>query len=136
MRTRLKLCHQVLSIIAVALLSFGIGQAQAAGVKKFPGENATVSWTFLASDEIKISGFRIYASPLSIGPYIFTGTTALPAARQVIFPVSFSTNSVMIFYQTKSYFTAGTSTVESNPDPVGGAEVDMNVPSPAGTAVK
>jgi hypothetical protein len=126
---------RILSVLLI-LLFVGISSAQGAGIKKFPGENATVSWTFATTDESKITGFRIKASATSAGPYTFTGTTALPAARQVVFPVSFSTNSVLVFYQVVAYYTAGTTTVESDPVPVGGVEVDLNVPMPAGVQVK
>ncbi len=106
------------------------------GIKKYPGENVTVTWNFLATDESKITGFRIYSSPASAGPYAFTGTTAAPTARQVVFPVVFSTGNVMVFYQVKAFYSSGSSTVESNPDPAAGAEVDMNVPMPSGVLVK
>jgi len=123
-------------VYLLALMLLFCGTVQAAGIKKFPGETATVSWTFPTADESKISGFRLFAASTSAGPYTLTGTTTLPTARQMIFPVAFSTNSVLVFYQVKAFYTAGGVTVESDPDPAAGAEVDMNVPMPLGTQVK
>ena len=128
--------RSMFAALTVLLVVFFPISSESQAIKKFPGESATISWTFPTTDESKITGFRVYASPTATGTYTFTGTAAAASLRQVALPVAYSTNSVMVFYKVKSYFTAGTTTVESDGVPVTGVEVDMNVPMPAGVQVR
>lgn len=123
---------RVLMILAIVLSV--AGQANAAGIKKQPGESVTLIWMFNLADEAKISGFRLESAPTSAGPYTtVAGVTSVPAGRQMIFPAAFSTGSVMVFYRVYAYFISGTNTIVSVSDPVAGVEVDMAVPGPMGT---
>ena len=116
------------------LLLLGTSLAQAAGVKKFPGEPITLTWTYLVADEVNITGFRFYTSlsPTS-GPYTLTSLTAAPSARTGTIPASFPQGSVIYYFTVRGYFTgtvAPISTVESVDS--NSAEVDRNVVTPAG----
>jgi len=127
---------RVFQILLLASLCFASTQAQAEGIKKFPGEAFTITWTNPTTDSTKVSGWRIKASPTSSGPYSFTGVSVTATARQAVIPVAFSTNSVMVFYVVCGYVTSGTTTLESDPSPAAGLEVDMNVVMPVGVQGK
>jgi hypothetical protein len=116
----------------------GLTEAQGAGVKKFPGETCTVTWTYLVADEANITGFRIYQSlSATPGSGAFTNVSTIPTARTVTLPATFQTGSVMYFYTVRAYFTGTVPTpltVESIDSSAG--EVDRNVVTPVGLTVK
>lgn len=118
-----------LLIIALMLLPVSMfGQVQ-----KLPGAPTTFTWTFAVTDEAKISGFRLYSSPIQSGPFnnLQGGTT--PALRTLIVPASFSAGTVKTFYVIRSFFTSTGGTVESGDS--NSVEVDLAVPTPSGLQV-
>jgi hypothetical protein len=125
---------RLLIIVALSLFFWSPAYSQAAGVKKFPGEPITLTWTYLVADEVNITGFRFYSSlnPTS-GPYTLTSLTAAPSARTGTIPASFPQGSVIYYFTVRGYFTgtvAPISTVESVDS--NSAEVDRNVVTPVG----
>lgn len=133
MRDRTKVVLALL--VTVLVLLAATAHAQAAGIKKFPGETTTVAWTNPSTDDSKVTGWRVKSAATSAGPYSVV-TSVANTARQAVFPAAFSTNSVMVFYQVVAYWTAGGVTVESDPVPAAGLEVDMNVVMPTGPSVR
>jgi hypothetical protein len=109
--------------------------AQAAAIKKDPGAPTTIDWTFPVTSEVIITGFRVYVAPVATGPFTFSGNSTAANIRTITFPTTFSTNSVRLFFQIRSYKVAGTDTVESVGIP-GDKEVELNVPSPTGILVR
>ena len=108
--------------------------AASAQCKKQPGQNGNFSWTFLAADESKISGFRVYQSPIQSGPFNnLTASVASVTARSLVAPITFSTGAVKTFYVVRSYFTSGAGTVESGDS--NSVECDLAVPTPTGLQV-
>jgi hypothetical protein len=122
-----------LSLALVVLLVFPLN-AQSAGVKKFPGEASTFTWSFLVADESKITGFRMYSAPTATGPFAFTGTFVTPALRMASLSTAFPMGSVIVFYSVRAVYTSGASTVESVDS--NSVEVDMNVPTPTALSVR
>lgn len=123
-----------LSLVAMLLFCCRV-DAQAAGVKKLPGEPVTFTWSYLVADEPNITGFKLYSGPTATGPFTFSGTTvASPSLRTVVIPASFSTGSIMIFYTARAYFTTTQGTGESVDS--NAVEVDRAVNSPTALLAK
>lgn len=126
--------QRILLAVAVLLFSSLAAQAQTA-VRKQPGETAVFNWTFLATDESKISGFRLYSGGAQAGPFsTLAASTAVPSARTLNVGVTFPSGGVKVFYVIRSYFTSGTSTVESNNSNV--VEVELSVPGATSLTVR
>jgi hypothetical protein len=130
--------HRFCALLFAFFIFIGYADAQAAGVKKFPGEPVVMTWTYLVSDEANITGYRFYWSLLpTAGPYNLTTITAIPSARTVTIPASFPQGSVVYYFTARGYFTgtvAPIATVESVDS--NSAEVDRNVVTPAGLLAK
>jgi len=120
-------------LLAFVLLAFS-AEANALGIRKFPGETAVFTWDFVVADESKITNFRLYSGPTSSGPFSFTGTTALPASRTLSLPVTFPPGGVFVFYTLRAVYISGTSIAESIDS--NAVEVDLNVPTPTGFLAK
>lgn len=95
-------------------------------VKKVAGEPTIFTWAFLAADEPKISGFRLYSSTVQSGPFTNLAGNAAVTARTLTIPAAFPTGSVMVFYTVRSYFTTSGQTVESGDS--NSVEVVQSVP--------
>ena len=125
-------------LFVISVFFIGNIQAQAAGVKKLPGEAVVVTWTYLVAEEPNITGYRLYwsLSP-SAGPYTFTNISAAPSLRTATISASFPQGSVAYYITIRAYFTGTVTpvaTVESVDSNSG--EVDRNVVTPAGLQVK
>ena len=119
------------ALVFLTLLLFPI--AGGAQCKKLPGQNGNFTWVFPVADESKISGFRLYSSPIQSGPFNNLQASAVATARALSSPITFSTGTVKTFYVVRSYFTSGGGTVESGDS--NSVECELSVPMPTGLQV-
>lgn len=120
---------KTLVVITLLLIPFGLF----AQCVKQPGQNGNFTWNFLVADEPKISGFRLYSSPIQSGPFNNLLASAAATARAAAAPVTFATGTVKTFYVVRSYFTSGGGTVESGDS--NSTECQLGVPIPTGLQV-
>jgi hypothetical protein len=116
----------ILALLLVPVSAFG-------QVQKQPGAPTNFTWTFAVTDEAKISGFRLYSSPIQSGPFNNLQGSSAATARALTVPASFSNGTVKTFYVIRSFFTSTGGTVESGDS--NSVEVDLAVPSPTGLQV-
>lgn len=120
-----------LLVVAVLILFPLVGFAQ---VEKLPGEACIFTWVFPVADESKISGFRLYSSPVQSGPFSNLVSNVGPTLRTLTTPATFASGTVRTFYVVRSYFSSGAGTVESNDS--NSTEVELRVLTPTGLQVK
>lgn len=126
--------NSLISLLAIIALAVPL-HAQSIAKKVDPGGPVPLEWTFAVSQEMNITGFKIYTAPAASGPWTFNGSPLPASLRTVTVPANFAVNTVRIFYRMVAFKTAGSESVESSVA-VADREVELNVPSPTGLLVK